>query len=96
MDFSLSPVAAEYGERLADFMAGHVLPAEAVYHEQRAELAARGQLHTLPPVVDQLKTESPFRSSALDNLVYSAEFEQFPSFDDADFVTKIGELGKNV
>ncbi|MEO3785096.1 acyl-CoA dehydrogenase family protein [Actinocorallia sp. B10E7] len=58
MDFSLSERAADHLARLQDFMDAHVYPAEAVYETQRAELAAAGRPHDLPPVVEELKTEA--------------------------------------
>jgi len=36
-------------------MTSHVFPAEPVYAEQRAKLAAQGREHDLPPVVEDLK-----------------------------------------
>ncbi|WP_106399013.1 acyl-CoA dehydrogenase family protein [Actinocorallia populi] len=58
MDFSLSERAADHLARLQDFMDAHVYPAEPVYEAQRAELAAAGRPHDLPPVVEELKTEA--------------------------------------
>jgi acyl-CoA dehydrogenase len=50
----MSPKAADLHERLTDFMAGHVIPAEGDYHQYRT--AAGPDDHTVPPVVEQLKT----------------------------------------
>ncbi|MBW8486503.1 acyl-CoA dehydrogenase family protein [Actinomadura parmotrematis] len=58
MDFALSERAREYHDRLQEFMDSHIYPAEAVYEEQRAELVASGQTHTVPPVVETLKLEA--------------------------------------
>ncbi|MBK9738479.1 MAG: acyl-CoA dehydrogenase family protein [Actinobacteria bacterium] len=66
MDFSLSPRAEEYLGRMQTFMDEAVYPAEPVYVAQRRELTASGQLHTLPPVVEQLKADA--RSRGLWNL----------------------------
>jgi acyl-CoA dehydrogenase len=55
MDFAPSPRATEMLAVLADFMAGHVFPAEPVYAEQRRTLADAGRRHDLPPVVEDLK-----------------------------------------
>jgi len=55
MDFALSPVAEELQGKLLDFMHGHVYPAEAVYEEQ---LAASGDPHAHPPVMEELKEEA--------------------------------------
>ena len=66
MDFAPSARSTEMLERLQAFMAEHVLPAEAVYAEQRRELATAGRPHDLPPVVEELKAEA--RSRGLWNL----------------------------
>ncbi len=66
MDFAPSARSTEMLERLQAFMAEHVLPAEAVYAEQRRELATAGRVHDLPPVVEELKAEA--RSRGLWNL----------------------------
>jgi acyl-CoA dehydrogenase len=55
MDFAPSPRATEMLAVLADFMSGHVFPAEPVYAEQRRALADAGRPHDLPPVVEDLK-----------------------------------------
>ena len=61
MDFSLSPLATDYMQRLQDFMASHVYPAEPVYTAQRLELAAAGDVHGLPAVIPELKKEARAR-----------------------------------
>ena len=66
MDFALSDRARDYVERMQDFMDSAVYPAEAVYGEQRVELIAAGQPFTMPPVVEELKTEA--RNRGLWNL----------------------------
>ncbi|MFI6520730.1 acyl-CoA dehydrogenase family protein [Spirillospora sp. NPDC050679] len=58
MDFGLSERAREYHGRLQEFMDSHIYPAEPVYAEQRRELRARGEEHTVPPVVEDLKAEA--------------------------------------
>ncbi|MGI5163059.1 acyl-CoA dehydrogenase family protein [Spirillospora sp. CA-253888] len=58
MDFGLSERARDYHGRLQEFMDSHVYPAEPVYAEQRRELRARGEEHTVPPVVEDLKAEA--------------------------------------
>jgi acyl-CoA dehydrogenase len=55
VDFEVSDVARELQDRLLDFMAGHVYPAEPVYREQ---IAASGDPHHVPPVMDELKAEA--------------------------------------
>ncbi|WP_067484604.1 acyl-CoA dehydrogenase family protein [Actinomadura hibisca] len=58
MDFGLSERAQDYHGRLQEFMDSHVYPAEPVYAEQRRELRGRGEEHTVPPVVEDLKAEA--------------------------------------
>jgi acyl-CoA dehydrogenase len=58
MDFEPTARAAEHLARLQGFMDEHVYPAEPVYAAQRAELAAAGTPHRLPPVVEELKAEA--------------------------------------
>jgi acyl-CoA dehydrogenase len=55
MDLTPSAKAQELRGVLDGFMASHVFPAEPVYAEQRAKLAAQGRDHDLPPVVEDLK-----------------------------------------
>ena len=55
MDLTPSPRAQELRGVLDGFMTSHVFPAEPVYAEQRAKLAAEGREHDLPPVVEDLK-----------------------------------------
>jgi acyl-CoA dehydrogenase len=64
----LGPIvrAQEYLAKLAQFMDEHVYPAEPVYAAQRRELAAEGNLHHLPAVVEELKVIA--RSQGLWNL----------------------------
>ncbi len=64
MDFRISPKGQDYVDRMWAFMREHVLPAEAAYQSFRE---ARGHDdHTVPPVVEELKTEA--RSRGLWNL----------------------------
>jgi acyl-CoA dehydrogenase len=55
MDLTPSARAQELRGVLDAFMDSHVFPAEPVYAEQRARLAAQGREHDLPPVVEDLK-----------------------------------------
>ncbi|MDA8434544.1 MAG: acyl-CoA dehydrogenase family protein [Actinomycetales bacterium] len=71
MDLTTSSRAQELRATLEQFMASHVLPAEPVYAEQRARLAAQGREHDLPPVVEDLKHAA--RSRGLWNLFLPAE-----------------------
>ncbi|MCD2262275.1 acyl-CoA dehydrogenase family protein [Dietzia aurantiaca] len=64
-----SPKAQELRATLVDFMNTEVFPAEAAYHAYRAE---HGQDdHTLPPVVEELKTKA--RARGLWNLFLPSE-----------------------
>jgi acyl-CoA dehydrogenase len=63
MDFGLSPVAADLRDRLLAFMDEAVEPAEATYDEQ---MAAAGDPHHHPPIIEELKVEA--RSRGLWNL----------------------------
>jgi acyl-CoA dehydrogenase len=58
MEFKLSPKAAEYSARLQKFMDEKVIPAEPVFHHQRAELVAAGKPHDLPTIVETLKADA--------------------------------------
>jgi acyl-CoA dehydrogenase len=55
MDLTPSAKAQQLRDVLDGFMSSHVFPAEPVYAEQRAKLAAQGRDHDLPPVVEDLK-----------------------------------------
>jgi acyl-CoA dehydrogenase len=54
MDFGMSAKAAELHQRLTEFMTDHVLPAEADYDAYR--VAAGPDDHTVPPIIEKLKT----------------------------------------
>jgi len=78
VDFAPSKQAADYMDRLSEFMDSHVYPAEAVYAEQRRR--AGDDDHTVPPVVEDLKIEGRRRGlwnlflpdiSGLTNLEYA-------------------------
>jgi acyl-CoA dehydrogenase len=58
MEFKLSPKAAEYSARLQKFMDEKVIPAEAIFHHQRAALVAAGKPHDLPAIVEILKADA--------------------------------------
>jgi len=55
MDFEPSPLAKEYLERLQAFMDSHIYPAEPVYAAQRRALVEAGDVHRVPPIVEDLK-----------------------------------------
>lgn len=61
MDFAMSERGQDYLARLQNFMDERVFPAEPVYEEQRAELAAAGRPHGLPPVIEELKAQARAR-----------------------------------
>ena len=64
MEFNLSPKAAEYSARLQQFMNDKVIPAEGVFHQQRADLVAEGKPHELPAIVEVLKAEAKAKAEA--------------------------------
>ena len=59
MDFQLSAKAQEYSANMWEFLNTRVLPSEAEYDNYRA--AAGSDDHTLPPIVEVLKTEARAR-----------------------------------
>ena len=63
MDFSYSPKVESLREKLTSFMDRFVYPGEAVYEQQ---MAAAGDPHFHPPVIEDLKKEA--RSQGLWNL----------------------------
>jgi acyl-CoA dehydrogenase len=71
VDFEHSPKAAEYRDRLAEFMDAEVLPAEPVYAEQLIESARAGTPHVSPPVIEELKRKA--RDRGLWNLFLPQE-----------------------
>jgi acyl-CoA dehydrogenase len=54
MDFAMSAKAADYHKRLSSFMTEFVFPAEASYEQHRLENGPDD--HTVPPVIEELKT----------------------------------------
>ena len=58
MDFELSPKAQDLQERLRDFVHHYSRPAEQVYRDQ---MAAAGDPHFHPPVIEELKGEAKAR-----------------------------------
>ncbi len=53
MDFAMSAKAADYHQRLSEFMTEFVFPAEAEYDRYRQEAGPKD--HTVPPIVEDLK-----------------------------------------
>ena len=70
MDFSPSAQAADYTNRMREFLHERVLPAEPRYHSWLAERRGTPAEHHLPPVVEELKAEA--RSRGLWNLFLPA------------------------
>ena len=66
MEFSNSSKAEKYLSELRLFMEQKVLPAESIYHQQRAALIASGEPHSLPAVIEVLKDAA--RAKGLWNL----------------------------
>jgi acyl-CoA dehydrogenase len=58
MDFELTDRCRDFQERLTAFMEERIYPAESVYEEQ---LAASGDPHSHPPVMEELKQEAQRR-----------------------------------
>ena len=54
----MSDRASDYFGRLRTFMDEQVFPAEPLYDQQRHELAAQGQPHGFPSVIEELKVEA--------------------------------------
>jgi acyl-CoA dehydrogenase len=69
MDFAPSAKANDYHKRLSDFMTEYVFPAEAEYDRHRHQAGPHD--HTVPPVVEELKTKAKERG--LWNLFLPAE-----------------------
>ena len=61
MDFAFDARTEELREQLLAFMDEHVYPAEKVFEEQVAEMAAQGRGWERPPVIDELKAEARSR-----------------------------------
>jgi acyl-CoA dehydrogenase len=69
MDFARSTKVEDYHKRLSDFMTAYVFPAEAEYDRYRQEAGPHD--HTVPPIVEELKTTAKERG--LWNLFLPAE-----------------------
>ena len=55
MDFELSQRAKELQANLLEYMDSHIYPAEPVWAQQ---IAASGDPHTVPPILEELKSEA--------------------------------------
>ena len=80
MDFALSPRAETLREELLDFMDSHVYPAEPVHAEQ---IAASGDPHHHPPVMEELKAEA--RRRGLWNLFLPHQTKWTDGLSNADY-----------
>jgi acyl-CoA dehydrogenase len=78
VDFAMSTTAADFHQRLTEFMTEYVIPAEFDYHNHRG--AAGPDDHTVPPIVENLKAMARERGlwnlflpavSGLSNLDYA-------------------------
>jgi acyl-CoA dehydrogenase len=58
MDFAFDARTNELCGKLLAFMNSHVYPAEKVFGEQVAEMAAQGRIWESPPVIDELKAHA--------------------------------------
>lgn len=58
MQLGLSERGSKVFTQVNAFMESEVFPAESLYWEQRAELIAAGELHTVPPIVEELKIKA--------------------------------------
>ena len=69
MDFAMSAKASDYHKRLSDFITEYVFPAEAEYDRYRDEAGPND--HTVPPIIEELKTKA--KAAGLWNLFLPAE-----------------------
>jgi acyl-CoA dehydrogenase len=92
MDFDFSDRCNELRERLLAFMDEHIYPAEAVYEEQ---LAASGDPHSQPPVMEELKERA--RELGLWNLFLPHGGEQWgaPGLSNAEYAPLAEIMGRS-
>jgi acyl-CoA dehydrogenase len=69
MDFAMSAKASDYHKRLSEFIIEYVFPAEAEYDRYRHEAGPHD--HTVPPIIEELKTKA--KAAGLWNLFLPAE-----------------------
>ncbi|AKN15548.1 acyl-CoA dehydrogenase [Mycobacterium haemophilum DSM 44634] len=69
MDFAMSAKAIDYHKRLSDFMTEYIFAAEADYDQYRHQAGPHD--HTVPPIIEELKTKAKERG--LWNLFLPAE-----------------------
>ena len=90
MDFNFSPEATELRQRLVAFMDERVIPAESVYREQ---MAASGDAHFHPPVIEELKAEA--RSRGLWNLFLPHATEWTAGLSNLDYAPLAEIMGRS-
>ncbi|WP_020415675.1 acyl-CoA dehydrogenase family protein [Amycolatopsis sp. ATCC 39116] len=92
MDFTPSPRALEYQEKLLAFMDQYVYPAESIYAAQMAE-AGNPNFH--PPVIEELKTEAKKRG--LWNLFHPHHDEEWgsPGLSNTDYAPLCEIMGRS-
>jgi acyl-CoA dehydrogenase len=90
MEFSLSARCVELQEQLNRFMTGHVYPAESVFEEQ---LAAAGDPHAHPPVMEELKAEA--RRRGLWNLFLPHKTEWTDGLSNVDYAPLAEIMGRS-
>lgn len=90
MDFELSPTAADLRERLLAFMDESVYPAEPVYREQ---MAASGDAHFHPHVIEDLKRDAQQRG--LWNLFLPHKTEWTDGLSNADYAPLAETSGRS-
>src|SRR6202000_2341157 len=69
MAFAMSAKASDYHKRLSEFITDYVFPAEAEYDRYRHEAGPND--HTVPPIIEELKTKA--KAAGLWNLFLPAE-----------------------
>ena len=90
MDFSLSPRAEEYRDRLAAFITEVVNPAEEIYAQQVKEI---GDPHASPPIMNELKTQA--RARGLWNL-FLPDSEHGAGLTNTEYATLCELMGRSL
>jgi acyl-CoA dehydrogenase len=91
MDFELTDRCKDYRDRLLAFMDEHIYPAESVYAEQ---VAASGDPHFQPPIMDELKEEAQRRG--LWNLFHPYDSEWGPGLSNQEYAPLAEIMGRVV
>jgi acyl-CoA dehydrogenase len=90
MEFEFSPAARELRERLVAFMQERVIPAEATYRQQ---MAASGDDHFHPPIIEDLKVEA--RGRGLWNLFLPHATEWTQGLSNLDYAPLAEIMGRS-